>query len=108
MKIFAGSQVAGEMRGGGAEWVVPRIEPTSGDVQRDVQRGVTRAMLFQLAPTAGGKRHSIAVVNAPARNLPSQRVDPGIVLRALDVVLLESVRVASQILRIVEDLVPEC
>ena len=107
VKILAGAQVARQVRGGGAERVVAAVEAAGGRLERDAERGVGIAMALQFLPVAGGERNAVAVVDGAARNLARQRVDARIVLRALDAVLFEGVRIARQVVAIVQHLVAQ-
>ena len=107
VKILSGAQIAGEVRGGRAERIVAAVEAAGGGVERNAERGVGIAMALQFLPVAGGQRNAVAVVDGAARNLVRQGIDARIVLRALDVVLFEGVRVARQVVAIVQHLVAQ-
>ena len=107
VKVFAGAQIARQVRGGGAERVVAAVEAAGGRVERNAQRVVGIAMTLEFLPVAGGERNAVAVVDGAARDLARQRVDARIVLRALDAVLFEGVGIARQVVVVVEHLVAD-
>src|SRR5439155_14740208 len=96
VEVLAGAQVAGQVRGRGAERIVAGIEAAGGSIERDAERGVIGAAPIELRPVAGGEWNPVAGVDAAARDFAGPRGHARVVLRALPALLPESVRFARQ------------
>jgi hypothetical protein len=105
VKILAGTQIAGQVDGGRAEGVVTAVEPAVRRLERNAEGAVGIAMPLQFLPVAGRERHAVAVVDGSAGDLARQRVDPRVVLRALDVVCFERVGIPRHVVGIAQHLV---
>ena len=105
VEVLAGAQVADQVRGGGAERVVARFEAGAGAVERDAERFVLGAAALQVGPVAGGERDAVAVVDVAARDLARDGIQARVVLRALDAVLFEGLRVAGEVVGVVQELI---
>ena len=97
MEVLAGSEVADDVSGGGAERDSGGFRSACHAIERDAERFVLGLVPRQFLPVAGGQRDAVAVVNAAARDLARDRVHSRIVLRPLDAVLVVSVSIARQV-----------
>src|SRR5579884_2352607 len=86
---------------------MPVVEPRTGLIDMNAQLLIVRSVALQLIPGTRSQRNAIAVINGAPRQLPSQRIEPGVVLRPFHFVLGENAAIAAQQFLIVQHLVAE-